>query len=402
MLDHNSTQVVTTDKPITATTTAPTNGKPAKPFDNFPLFAHANGRWAKKIKGRLVYFGLWSDPAGALRDYLKRKADLYAGKETREAVGEITVKQLCNKFLAIKQRRVDTGELSPLMFQDYKAQATLVVKSFRGSRAVSDLQPDDFGRLRNVMSKSWGFYHLTKAIQMTRSIFLFGYKDGLLEKPMRFGSEFDRPTKKTMRLHVARQGSRLFTPVEIHQLIGAASVQIRAMLYLGINCAFGNADCGAVPLSALDLDNGWVNFARVKTGIQRKIPLWPETVSALRAAIAERIAPKKPEHANLVFVTRLGGCWKKETKDGPLSREVIKLLRELGIHRRGLGFYSLRHCFETYGGESRDQVAVDAIMGHADDSMAANYRHGVSEERLRAVVETVHKWLGDPPGKGDS
>jgi hypothetical protein len=32
-------------------------------------------------------------------------------------------------------------------------------------------------------------------------------------------------------------------------------------------------------------------------------------------------------------------------------------------------------------------------MGHVDDSMSANYRHGISDDRLTAVVETVRNWL---------
>ena len=48
---------------------------------------------------------------------------------------------------------------------------------------------------------------------------------------------------------------------------------------------------------------------------------------------------------------------------------------------------------ETIGGDSRDQVAVDAIMGHSRDDMASVYRERIDDNRLRAVVERVRKWL---------
>jgi hypothetical protein len=52
--------------------------RPIKPYPDFPLFPHRTGRWAKKIKGKLHYFGPWDDPDGAYRRYLARKEELAA------------------------------------------------------------------------------------------------------------------------------------------------------------------------------------------------------------------------------------------------------------------------------------------------------------------------------------
>jgi integrase len=76
-----------------------------------------------------------------------------------------------------------------------------------------------------------------------------------------------------------------------------------------------------------------------------------------------------------------------------VSAEFRKLLKKLGLYHRGRGFYALRHTFETIGGDSRDQVAVDHIMGHARDDMASHYRERISDDRLQAVVDHVHNWL---------
>ena len=72
----------------------------------------------------------------------------------------------------------------------------------------------------------------------------------------------------------------------------------------------------------------------------------------------------------MLFITRRGQAWAKEKADSPVSKEFKKLQDKLGIHRKGVGFYSLRHVFETEAGACKDQVAVDFIMGHVDPSMA--------------------------------
>ena len=90
--------------------------------------------------------------------------------------------------------------------------------------------------------------------------------------------------------------------------------------------------------------------------------------------------------------------WNGVKSDRPISKEIAKLLKQLGIHRPGVGFYALRHTFETIGGESCDQVTVDAIMGHVPRDMGGIYRHRISDERLQRVVQIVHDWLFESEG----
>jgi hypothetical protein len=84
MSDQHSTETAGACKPT----------KPSKPYDNFPLFAHAAGVWAKKIRGKMHYFGPWSDPNGALKKYLAEKDSLEAGRNPRQNPDAHTVKDV--------------------------------------------------------------------------------------------------------------------------------------------------------------------------------------------------------------------------------------------------------------------------------------------------------------------
>src|SRR5262245_60868790 len=118
--------------------------KPGKPYPEFPLFPHATGRWAKKIRGKMHYFGPWSDPDAALTKYLEQKDALHAGRKPRESSGGLTIKQLCNHFLAAKEALVASGELTNRSYQDYKDACEIIGPHFGPRRLVSDLDPDDF------------------------------------------------------------------------------------------------------------------------------------------------------------------------------------------------------------------------------------------------------------------
>lgn len=406
----------------TAKSTAKNKGAKAgkKAPTDFPLTPHKHSnRWCKKIKGKMFYFGPWNDgdpraAQAALEKWLDQKDDLLAGRTPRVKTEGFTVKDLCNRFLTTKRHLVDTGEITSRTFADYHSTCLRIAETFGKNRVVIDLAADDFERLRKQFAKTRGPVALGNEVQRVRTVFKYAYDQGLIAAPIRYGQSFQKPSAKTLRIHRHAKGPRMFEAPELRQLIAAAGVPLKAMILLGINGGFGNADCATLPRSAIDLDRGWLNYARPKTGIARRCPLWPETVSALRAATDKRPSANGDTDDALAFITKYGASWSKAPEvgggdaaaatvvDNPLTKEFRKLLGKLNLHRPGLGFYALRHTFETIGGESRDQIAVTAIMGHAPPSndMSAVYRERISDDRLKAVVNYVRNWLLTD-GRGD-
>jgi integrase len=372
-----------------------TAGKPSKPYPEYPLTPHPAGQWCKKIRGKLYYFGPWSDPDGALARYLEQKDALHAGRKPRPDPDAITVKDVVNAFLNTMKALLDAGKLSPHTWANYKVAADEVIAHMGKTRLATDLDPQDFAALRRRMARKWGLHRLGCTIQHIRSIFKHAADEGLIPAPMRFGPGFARPTKKAIRLHKAQQGPRLFTAEEIRRMLDAATVPLRAMILLGVNAGMGNADCANLPFSALDLEKGWLDYPRPKTGVARRSWLWAETVSALRVVVAKRPEPRSAEGTELVFLTKYGESWAKEDEGGPITKETRKLLKKLGIngHRN---FYGLRHTFRTIADEAKDQPAADYIMGHEVAHMSSVYRETISDERLRAVTDHVHAWLFPP------
>jgi integrase len=381
--------------------------KPKKPRKDFPLYAHAAGRWAKKVRGRTHYFTKWGDdPKGkaALLEWLEQKDDLLAGREHRPDTGKLTLYQLCNdKFLAHKEAERDNGYIAPPTFATYVATCEILCSVLGKNRNVESLVSADFSKLKARLAKTRKEVAQRSAIQRVRTIFKFAYDDGLIDRPMRYGRGFDKPSLTVVRRarekHRAEHGDRMFEAHEIRQILDAlkGNPQLRAMVLLAANCAFGQSDISSLPKRALDLDKGWIDYPRPKTAVMRRCPLWPETIQALEAAIAVRPKAKNKADDGLVFLTCRGARWTKTNKAGihndAIGPEFAKVLHKLGLKRSRVSFYALRHGFETVGGGTRDQIAVNSIMGHIDQSMAGVYRERIEDQRLRNVAEHVRQWL---------
>lgn len=394
--------------------------KPKKPYPSFPLTAHANGQWCKKILGKIRFFGVWADPESAHQHYLRVADDLHAGREpVRGAEDEFTVKKLGNQYLAYQMQRVGMGQIGGRWFEDCRRVIKQFARSVGTARPVRSLTPEDFQSYRRQIAlrglrgrRGLGVYAILRTITVIRGMFKWACETGLLEQPPRYGRAFAKPSATDIRRsRAARErenGKKLFTAEQLHKLLEAAQPDLKAAILLGINGGFGNTDCAALPLAAIDFDHEVIEFERPKTAVRRVVPLWPETVAALHALLDD---DERPEPANesakpLVFRSELGH---------PLVRQVIKrgseeeikkvtyidrlgdrfdmLLADLKLKRHGVGFYALRHTFRTWADETGDQHAIHRIMGHAIPGISGIYIEEIGLERLERVVSHVRAKL---------
>ena len=184
----------------------------------------------------------------------------------------------------------------------------------------------------------------------------------------------------------------IFTATQLNKLLDNAGTQMKAMIWLGLNCGFGCTDCAQLKWENVDLKKLRVVFPRGKTGVNRNFPLWPETVEALRII---------PKSGDLVFYTSRGNAWvrtiqgkdkhgnEKHTTDNAISKNFSKLLKTAKMKtEKGVGFYTLRRTAATLAARSGDPFAVQKLLGHADLKMASVYVQDVSEQTDRVINNT--------------
>lgn len=396
------------------------NGRPAKPYPEFPLYAHPLGYWSKKIRGDIHHFGRWGRvregkltpvenyEAGwtdALTKYKAQVDDLQAGRTPRATDGEaLTVGALGDRFLAAKLNRLKAGELGQRHWNELRATAQAVADAVGKNRRVDDLTAADFEHLRAVLAGRVGPVRLSNEVTRVKALFAYAFNNGLIDRPVRMGDQFKKPGKAVLRKHKAANGGNMMEAGEIRALLESVGrPDVRAMILLMTNSAFGPMDVATLPLSAVDLDGGMINYPRPKTGVARRVPLWPETVAVLRAALAARPEPGNPNLHGLVFLSARGRQLISAHTANPVVILITNALKAAGLHKPGRAAYVFRHVFRTVADEIPDRPAVDLVMGHADGSMASAYRERIADARLKAVTDHVRRWLfADPPAPGVS
>jgi integrase len=235
-------------------------------------------------------------------------------------------------------------------------------EAFVGStRTLRSIGPEDFTRYMTTLAGK-SISHRMKCVGLVRSAFRWWAAQGWCSEP-RYGPVFVGPTEREKRIAKARRLPKMFTPEQIRLMLARADPPLLAAIYLGINGALGPADIQR--LRPDQLAGAILTCPREKTGVERIVPLWPETLKAIADAggLPLRVDVR-------IFNLFLKGC---------------------GVPQHG--FYSLRRTFATVADECPDFAAVSMILGHADAGIRGTYRQHLSPSRLVAVSDHVRLWL---------
>lgn len=146
--------------------------------------------------------------------------------------------------------------------------------------------------MREKFDPQWSTSTIGHHVTVTKLIFNWVYNNELLEIPIRYGSNFKKPSSKRKRLERAERPAKEFSKSEIHQFLAIDDAELRAWILLGVNCGFGNSDLSRLKVD--EIQGQWFETIRGKTGLSRKAWLWPETRKALKAVLANHAGGKQP------------------------------------------------------------------------------------------------------------
>jgi integrase len=401
--------------------------KPQKPRPDFPLFAHNNGQWAKKVKGKMYFFGSWKDdPKGdaAVKELAERLPGVLAGtdhfRHLATTKGGMTVGELMGRYIA--QRRIDlgAGTLSGNTFGYYCTELEWFVEWAKTGTPVASLRPEHFaGYVTHLIETRKCKSHARKRVVATiKTMFRWGAGNGLCPLP-NFGTSFKAPstTKEALRKEKVRAGEedhldRIVNGEEIDKLLNLSQPNMKAIILLGINCGLGPADIGRLRWRNIKAGCMLV-YPRPKTGNQRIGYLWTKTQKALeRVKMLKHTAEAYAKDGDnaLVFITKKRQAYFREEpiiENGKtvgmrianaVSITFCRTVKKAAL--KGVSFYRLRHTFKTLGKRARDRDALNLCMGHKTNSVEEGYDHEqIPFKRVIRVARKVHRRLWPKPRK---
>ncbi|MFC1793381.1 tyrosine-type recombinase/integrase [Planctomycetota bacterium] len=359
--------------------------------DKFPLTLHPTGQYCKKIKGKIRYFG--TDKNKALEKYLAQATYLHGAQSLIPKIsnGKMTLKQLCDLYLRYQNSRVLVGDITAKHYNDQTYSLNRFMVFLGQGCRIENISTLDLQNYKRKLQSSYPSVDRQNLhIGLMKAMFHWARKNDVLEGI----PNIDAISKD----RVVHKEKYTFNKKQIRKLLSTADVKMKAMIWLDLNCGFGCTDCSRLKWEDLDFKNSRVELARSKTKIDRNLPLWPETIKALKEI---------PRSGSLVFTTSKDHPWIRTTAttndngepkyiiDNRISTKFSRLMKKVGIQApKGTGFYTFRRTAATIAARSGDPFAVQRLLGHVDLTMATRYVQDVSEQTDRVIENSRKHFIG--------
>jgi len=359
--------------------------------DKFPLTLHPTGQYCKKIKGKVRYFG--TNKKKALEKYLAQATYLHGAQSLAQKIsnGKMTLKQLCDLYLRYQNSRVLVGDITAKHYNDLTYSLSRFMSFLGPGCRIENISTLDLQNYKRKLQSSYpSIDRQNLHIGLMKAMFHWARKNDVLDTI----PNIDAISKD----RVVHKEKYTFNKKQIRKLLSIADVKMKAMIWLGLNCGFGCTDCSRLKWEDLDFKNSRVELARSKTKIGRNLPLWPETIKALKEI---------PRSGALVFTISKDHPWIRTTAttndngepkyiiDNRISTIFSRLMKKVRIQApKGTGFYTLRRTAATMAARSGDPFAVQRLLGHVDLTMATRYVQDVSEQTDRVIENSRKHFIG--------
>jgi integrase len=331
----------------------------------------------------MYYFG--SNKKEAFQRYLDQAAYLHGNKTNSQKLANdaMTLKQLCDMYLKYQFSKVQADAITARHYNDQISSLNKLMTFLGQSRRIKGITTLDLQNYKRKLQKQYRSGHrLNLHISNLKTLFHWARKNDILEHIPNIDA--------VSRSKIIHKQRTIFTHDEVNKLLAIADTQMKAMIWLGLNCGFGCTDCSELQWKHLDLVNGRVVLPRRKTGIQRDLPLWPETIEALKMVYRK---------GKLVFYTARGNPFVrnvlKTNADGnekysplnSISTKFSRMIKRSGLDvPKGTGFYTLRRTAATMAARSGDPFVVQRLLGHANLLMATRYVQDVSKQTDEVIA----------------
>ena len=300
-----------------------------------------------------------------------RVAQRRAGLEDRTGLSDLTVAELCERFLDeyVHPRLKDLERYRRAARYSLKPALAII-----GSRQAAQLERADVERLRNALGKKYQPNTVLAIVRPLSTALTWAVEQGLLtHNPARAVA---LPRKVYRLEYLSREeAAQLLAEAERRARQGGTKEWARwVAVALGLYAGLRRGEALGLRWRDINLDAGQLSVEHSfsglpKSGKARYLPL-PQ---ALRSLLAEwrRHCPKTD--AGVVCPVLCKGQWRAARKE---PRGMIELYRTAGLRVPAAPWHCLRHSFASaFVMNGGSLPALQKLLGHADLTTTQIYAH---------------------------